>query len=111
VTFTHCANPLQILERARFGRGDLIPVKTKHDHSTQQEISGVRTTVRHLAKFSNRHAQIASHSLDSGLSAAFQFREAGVCLSPIPPPLPDPIEHRPGLHAGMQIGHLLFLFY
>jgi hypothetical protein len=43
VTFTHCAKPLKFPERARFSRGDFVPIEIKHNHSTHQENIGFGT--------------------------------------------------------------------
>ena len=74
VTFTHCANPLKILERSRFGLRDLISVEVKCHHSAQQKVSCFRTKPGKRAKFGNRHAYIFGYAVNFLLAKAFQFR-------------------------------------
>ena len=70
VTFTHCANPLKILERSRFGLRDLISVEVKCRHSAQQKVSCFRTKPGKRPKFGNRHAYIFGYAelAQAGLS-------------------------------------------
>jgi hypothetical protein len=54
VAFTHCTDPLKVLESSRYNRGHLITVQIKLSHSTGQEISCFRTMLCELAKFRHR---------------------------------------------------------
>ena len=74
VTFTHCANPLKILERSRFGLGDLISVEVKCRHSAQHRVGCFRTKLGKRAEFGSRHADIFGYALNFLLAKAFQFR-------------------------------------
>lgn len=50
VTFTHCAKPLQLSERARLNCGDFVAIEIKHLHSTRQENigCGARAQIGHM---------------------------------------------------------------
>jgi hypothetical protein len=105
VAFTHCTDPLKILESSRYNRIDLPHVDTKRSHSVRQQISCFRTVPRQPTKLRYGQAQIMSHSLSFIFTAANQFREAGFCSSPIPPPLPHSTEH----FTRVQIKHVPLL--
>ena len=54
----HGADPLQIPERGKIGRGDLLRIKIKRSHSTQQKIARCRTAGRQFTKLGHRRAQM-----------------------------------------------------